>query len=228
MGLDAIQKRSEVVMRLIGAIAVGFGLLCAATTAAQRSPVLLTDAERAIRAAKGAFLVAALKRESPVEPQQLAEGIRAALNDTDSAVRELALATVSARTVAPAFTTSSAEMKREWERERPEVQRLRPMIVRALDDENESVRQAAVGALQALDFDGTQLYGRTLSAETTESLTRRYRREPSPTVRSSIVAVLGASARQNPAAVSTLRDATRDEAATVREMALRAMNELKP
>jgi HEAT repeat protein len=102
------------------------------------------------------------------------------------------------------------------------------MVVRALDDENESVRRGAVGALQSLDFDGTQAYGRWLSAETTESLTRRYRTEPSPTVRAFIVAVLGASAKQNPAAVRTLRDATRDEAATVREMALRAISELKP
>ena len=100
--------------------------------------------------------------------------------------------------VPPAFTTSSAEMKREWERERPEMQRLRPMVVRALDDENESVRQAAVGALAIARF------------------------------RSFIIAVLGASAKQNPAAASTVRDATRDEAAMVREMALRAMSELKP
>ena len=215
-------------MRFVGTIAVGVGLLCAATAAAQRSPVTLTEAERAIRTEKGAVLRAALLRESPIEPQRLAEAIRAALGDTDSAIRELALATVSARTVVPAFTTSSAEMKKEWERERPEVQRLRPMVVRALDDETEGVRRGAVGALQSLDFDGTQAYGRWLSAETTESLTRRYRTEPSPTVRSFIVAVLGASAKQNPAAASTLRDATRDEAATVREMALRAMSELKP
>jgi hypothetical protein len=216
----------EVVMRRIGVIIVVFDLLCVATTAAQGSPVRLTEAERAIRTEKGAVLRAALLRESPIEPQRLSEAIRVALGDTDWAIRELALATVSGRTVRPAFTTSNAEMKREWERERPEMQRLRPMVVRALDDENESVRQAAVGALQSLDFDGAQPYGRTLSAATTESLTRRYRREPSPTVRSFIVAVLGASAKQNPAAVSTLRDATRDEAVMVREMARRAMNAL--
>ena len=218
----------EVVLRRIRVIIVVFGSLCVATTAAQRSPVALTEAESGVRAEKGAFLRSALMRESPVEPQRLSEAIRVALGDPDWAIRELALATVSGRTVRPAFTTSSAEMKREWERERPEMQRLRPMVVRALDDENDSVRRAAVGALQSLDFDGTQPYGRMLSAETTESLSRRYRREPSPTVRSFIVAVLGASAKQNPAAVSTVRDATRDEAAMVREMALRAMSELKP
>ena len=185
-------------MRLVGAIAVVFGLLCAATTAAQRSPVPLTEAERAIRAEKGAFLRAALMRESPIEPERLAEAIRVALVNTDWAVRELALATVSARTVVPTFTTSSAEMKREWERERPEVQRLRPMVVRALDDENENVRRGAVGALQSLDFDGTQAYGRWLSVETTESLTRLYRREPSPTVRTFIVAVLGGQRQAEP------------------------------
>src|SRR5687767_9137476 len=128
-------------MRLVGAIAVGFGLLCGAATAAQRSPVPPTEAERAIRAEKGAFLPAALMRESTIEPERLAESIRLALTDTDWAIRELALATVSARTVVPTFTTSSAEMKREWERERPEVQRLRPMVVRALDDDNENVRR---------------------------------------------------------------------------------------
>ena len=111
-------------MRFVGTIAVRVGLLCAATAAAQRSTVTLTEAERAIRTEKGAVLRAALLRESPIEP--------------------------------------------------------RP-------------------------------YGRWLSAETTESLTRRYRTETSPTVRAFIVAVLGASAKQNPAAVSTLRDATRDE-----------------
>lgn len=215
-------------MRRIGVIIVVFGLLCVVTTAAQRSPLALTEAERAVRAEKGAFLRAALMRESPVEPERLSEAIRVALADTDWAIRELALATVSGRTVRPAFTTSSAEMKTEWALERPEMQRLRPMVVQALDDEDESVRQAAVGALQSLDFDGTQPYGRTLSTETTASLTRRYRREPSPTVRFFIVAVLGASAKRNPAAVGTVRDATRDDAATVREMALRAMNELKP
>jgi hypothetical protein len=40
--------------------------------------------------------------------------------------------------------------------------------------------------------------------------------------------VLGGSAKQNPAALSALRAATRDEAPTVREMALRAMRELEP
>ena len=212
-------------MRRIGVIIIVFGLLCVATTAAQRSPVALTEAERAIRAEKAAVLKAALLRESPIEPQRLADAIRVALGDSDSAIRELALATVGARNLMPTFTTSSPEMKKEWERERPEVQRLRPLVVRALDDENESVRQAAVGALQSLDFDGSRLYGRWLSAETTESLIRRYRREVSPTVRAVIVAVLGGSAKQNPAAVSLLRDATRDDAAPVREMALRAMNE---
>jgi hypothetical protein len=218
----------EVLMRLVGAIAVVFGLLCGPVTAAQRSPVPLTEAERAIRADKAAVLRAALMRESPIEPERLSESIRVALVDTDWAIRELALATVSARTLVPTFTTSSAEMKREWARERPEVQRLRPMVVRALDDENENVRRGAVGALQSLDFDGTQVYGRWLSAETTESLTRRYRSEPSPTVRSSIIAVLGGSAKLNPVAHSTLRAATRDVAPAVREMALRAMSELEP
>ena len=215
-------------MRLIGTIAVVVGFLGAATTAAQRPPVPLTDAEKTIRAEKGAVLLAALKRESQIEPEQLAASIRAALLDGDAAFRELALATMAARTLVPTFTTSSAEMKREWARERPELQRLRPLVVRALDDENESVRREAVGALQSLDFDGTRAYGRWLSAETTESLTRRYRREASPTVRTVIVAVLGGSAKQNPAAVSLLRDATRDEAATVRETAARAMRDLKP
>jgi HEAT repeat protein len=210
-------------MRLIGAIAVGFGLLCAATTAAQRSPVPLTEAERAIRAEKGAFLLAALKRESPVEPERLGESIRVALVDTDWAIRELALATISGRVL-----VGSIEAKSESERERPELQRLRPLVVKALDDENDNVRRGAVGALQSLDFDGTQAYGRWLSAETTESLTRLYRREPSPSVRFFIVAVLGRSAKQNPAALSTLRAATRDEAPTVREMALRATSELEP
>jgi len=215
-------------MRHIGAIAVVFGLLCAVPTAAQRSPVPLTQAETAIRAQKGAVLRAALMRESPIEPERLAESIRAALADNDAAIRELALATVSARTVVPTFTTSSAEMKREWEQERPEVQRLRPMIVRALDDENEGVRQAAVGALQSLDFDGTQAYGRTLSAETTALLARRYGREPSPTGRVVIVSVLGGSAKQNPAALNTLRAATRDQAAMVRQVALKGMMEGGP
>ena len=218
----------EVVMRHVGAIAVVFGLLCAATTAAQRSPVPPTEAERAIRAEKGAFLRAALMRESPVEPERLAESIRVALVDTDWAVREMALATISARNLVPSFTTSSAETRREWEGERPAMQRMRPVVLRALDDENENVRRGAVGALQSLDYDGTHAYGRWLSVETTEALTRLYRREPSPSVRTFIVAVLGGSAKQNPAAVSTLRAATRDEAPTVRELALRAMNELQP
>jgi hypothetical protein len=151
-----------------------------------------------------------------------------ALVETDSAIRELALATVSARTVVPTFTTGSAEMKSEWERERPALQRLRPMVVQALDDENEGVRRGAVGALQSLDFDGTGAYGRTLGADTTASLASRYGREPSPAVRSFIVAVLGAGGQHNPAALNTVRAATRDEAPTVREVALRAMKELEP
>jgi len=218
----------EVVMRLVGAIAVGFGLLSAATTAAQRSPVPLTEAERAIRTEKGAVLVAALKRESPIEPERLAEVIRVALVDTDAAIRELAVATISARNLAPTLQRSSAEVKSEWERERPALQRLRPMVVQALDDENARVREGAVGALQSFDFDGTQPYGRMLSAETTVLLARRYGREPSPTGRAVIVSVLGGSAKQNPAALDTLRAATRDEAAMVRQVALKGMMESGP
>jgi hypothetical protein len=150
-----------------------------------------------------------------------------ALVDTDFAIRELALATVSGRAVVPALTLGAAEMKSEWQRERLALQRLRPMFVQRLDVEHESGRRAAVGALQSLDFDGTGLYGRTLSAETTASLAGRYSRELEADVRSFIVAVLGAAARQNPAALNTVRAASRDEAATVREMARRAMEELE-
>jgi hypothetical protein len=215
-------------MRLIGAIAVGFGLLCAATAAVQRSPTgPLTDAEKAIRTEKSAVLRAALMRESPVESERLAESIRVALADNDAAIRELALATISARNLAPTFQQGSAKVRSEWERERPALQRLRPMVVPALDDENENVRQAAVGALQSLDFDGTQAYGRWLSAEATTSLARRYSREPSPTVRAVIVSVLGDSAKQNPAAVDTLRAASRDQAEIVRQAALKGMTELE-
>jgi hypothetical protein len=42
------------------------------------------------------------------------------------------------------------------------------------------------------------------------------------------VAVLGAGGQHNPAALNTVRAATRDEAPMVREVALRAMKELEP
>ena len=62
-------------MRTTAAFAILLNLLAAAAAAAAQfaAPVPLTEAERAIRTQKFAFLRAALSRESPVEPERLGE-----------------------------------------------------------------------------------------------------------------------------------------------------------
>jgi HEAT repeat protein len=175
---------------------------------------------------KVATLRAVATRQANLGAPEMADIVSQAVRDSDPSIRQLALATIASRAAAVGLVKSNSELKAQWQGERRELRTLYAFALGALDDADERVRYESVGALQALDFDGTAQYGRRLSSTTTSALIGHYPTEASPTVRSVIIAVLGGAASNNPEAGEAILKATRDSKPAIRQLAIRAIMEL--
>lgn len=120
------------------------------------------------------------------------EIIVAALEDAAVQVRRDALSTISARASVLVGDQQPAADQRLAAFDR--LRALRPLVVRALSDEDARARTLAVDAIGYLEFDPTDSLGTDLSPDTVRLLARTYRGEVDPKVRATVVrafAVIG-------------------------------------
>ena len=216
-----------------GVVAFALALLCCVAAHAQptdgqpTAQITSTEFAQAPSPQKIAYLRALFDHKFPIDTGQLVETIRVGLGDADARIRRMALTTVTGRSLGPIF--GKGKGMDEWIRERPAILQLRPVITRALTDGDGDVRGGAVAALQAIDFDGVQPFGRKLSPETVSALADRYGKETFVEARRAIIQVLGGGAASSPVAQKTVRAAmTTDAEPQLRDLARRLLADSGP
>jgi HEAT repeat protein len=157
---------------------------------------------------------------STLAPGQMSRLITAGLRDTDPRMRCAALGAIAGRAGALRRQPSAA-IYQQWSRERPVLHRLTPDVLRALDDEVDDVRLAAVLALYHLAYLPSPARAE-LDREVLARLADVYAREPSAEVAEEIVRTV-ASSRGNgdDLKAAVLERGLEDERPGVRAEALR-------
>jgi len=131
----------------------------------------------------------AARRISP-QPEQVVRLIAEGLVDSDTKVQRSALWALASRAGGIRFS-DSAELRQQWNAERPLLDSLRLQVTALLESPDSRVRHAVLVALAALDYKpGDNRRRLKLSDRMTALLVSRYAGEPNSLVRSEIVKAL--------------------------------------
>src|SRR4051812_49105601 len=186
-----------------------FFVAAAVAGSAQQTPITASGFASADTHEKGPVLVQLIRHQGGTAPEVTAEIIRLGLADPSSHIREAALGAVLSRAAGPHFDAGAAAAT-DWIADRDQIQRLRPQVMAALKDEDESVRIAAIQAAVGLDFAIATKHPE-LSNETARLLITMYHADKSGTVRAKIVGGLATDQTSNPKNVSQLLVAAFDD-----------------
>lgn len=136
----------------------------------------------------------AARRLSP-QPEQVVRLISEGLADSDPKVQRSALWALASRASGIRFS-ESAELRQQWNAERPLLDSLRLRVTALIESPDSRVRHAVLVALASLDYKpGDERRRLNLSDQVTALLVSRYPSEPNSLVRSEIVKALALDPR---------------------------------